>query len=73
MSFLDTMKSQYGVSTEKTAAYSKAVTILKGKIEKAFQEGKTCCAYFDTENIIKAIQGDPEFEGFKFKDSNFKM
>ena len=69
MSFLDKMKSQYGSVSEKAAAYNKSVAILKNKIENAFKEGKTCCAYFDTEDTIKAMQADPEFEGFTFKES----
>ena len=69
MSFLDKMKNQYGSNYPESVAYNKSVAVLKSKIENAFKEGKTCCTFFDTERTLKAMQADPEFKGFTFKDS----
>ena len=68
MSFLDKMKEQYGELPSEQ--YNKAVSILKEKIENAYKNGKSCCVYMDTPEILDRLKKDTEFEGIKFKESS---
>lgn len=65
MSFLEEMQNIYGDNN-----YKRTVNSLKKKIKNVFELGDKSYCVFETisDNMDKLIM-DPEFEGFKFKDS----
>lgn len=69
MNFLNKLKTEYG---ELDGSYNNKVNTLKSKIENAYKEGKTCCTFIDTPEVIDKLMKDPTFEGFKFKESTVK-